>query len=55
MILKSIFEINSEIFIFFTYKGPRDLKEVTIIMERLLSRSLTTILKIIFKIRKESK
>ena len=29
MILKSIFEINSEIFTFFTYKGPCDLKEVT--------------------------
>ena len=34
-------------------QGPNDLKEVTTIMERLLTTSLTTILKRIFEIRKE--
>ena len=36
-------------------QGPDDLKEVTIIMERLLRRLLTTMLKRMFEIRKEKK
>ena len=34
-------------------QDPDDLKEVTTIMERLLRRSLSTILKRLFEIRKE--
>ena len=36
-------------------QDPDDLKEVTTIMERLLRRSLSTILKRLFEIRKEKK
>ena len=36
-------------------QGPDDFKEVTSIMERLLRRSLSTILKRLFEIRKEKK
>ena len=36
-------------------QDPNDLKEVTMIMERLLRRLLTTILKRMFEIRKEKK
>ena len=47
---------NKFINIFFLYiQDPDDLKEVTIIMERLLRRLLTTMLKRMFEIRKEKK
>ena len=36
-------------------QDPDDLKEVTTIMERLLRRSLSTILKRLFEMRKEKK
>ena len=36
-------------------QGPGDFKEVTTIMERLLRRSLSTILKRLFEMRKEKK
>ena len=36
-------------------QDPDDLKEVTTIMERLLRRSLSTIMKRLFEIRKEKK